>query len=65
MQKLGEIASVKGGKRLPKGESLTIEPNSHPYIRTKDIENYVIKIDQLEYVPDAVQKKIARYIVDA
>lgn len=65
MQKLGEIASVKGGKRLPKGESLTTDPNSHPYIRTKDIENHVIKIDQLEYVPDAVQKKIARYIVDA
>jgi len=65
MQKLGEIASVKGGKRLPKGEFLTIDPNSHPYIRTKDIENHVIKIDQLEYVPDAVQKKIARYIVDA
>ena len=65
MQKLGEIASVKGGKRLPKGESLTTDPNSHPYIRTKDIENHVIKIDQLEYVPDAVQKKISRYTVDA
>ena len=65
MQKLGEIASVKGGKRLPKGESLTIDPTSHPYIRTRDIENHVIKMDQLEYVPDAVQKKIARYIVDA
>ena len=65
MQKLGEIASVKGGKRLPKGETLTTDPNSHPYIRTKDIENHVIKTDQLEYIPDAVQKKIARYIVDA
>ena len=65
MQKLGEITSVKGGKRLPKGELLTTDPNSHPYIRTKDIENHVIKFDQLEYVPDAVQKKIARYIVDA
>lgn len=34
---LGEIAKIKGGKRLPNGTSLTENPTSHPYIRTRDI----------------------------
>ena len=35
--KLGEIAIVKGGKRLPKGVALIDKPNQHPYIRIRDI----------------------------
>ena len=35
--KLGEVAVVKGGKRLPKGVGLITTPNSHPYIRVRDL----------------------------
>lgn len=34
---LGEVATVKGGKRLPKGVNLIQTPNKHPYIRVRDI----------------------------
>lgn len=36
---LGEIADVKGGKRLPKGVNLIDIPNAHPYIRVRDLNN--------------------------
>ena len=34
---IAEVASVKGGKRLPKGEPLQTIPTEHPYIRLVDI----------------------------
>ena len=34
---LGTLVEVKGGKRLPKGVSLLDKPNSHPYIRIRDL----------------------------
>lgn len=62
---LGEIADVKGGKRLPKGINLQSVPNSHPYIRVRDLTNTaIIHInDDFEYVDDDTQRGISRYIV--
>lgn len=60
---LGELVSVKGGKRLPKGTSLKAKPTSHPYIRVRDMGQRYIPTDGLEYVPDDVFPKIKRYIV--
>ena len=64
--KLEELASVKGGKRLPKGVNLIATPNSHPYIRVRDLNNsYTLELNaDFEYVDDETQKHIARYIVD-
>ena len=63
--KLGDIALVKGGKRLPKGTNLIATPNGHPYIRVRDLND--CKILELnnsyEYVDDETQKAISRYIV--
>lgn len=65
--KLGEIATIKGGKRLPKGINLTAEPNQHPYIRVRDLNNrHTLELnDDFEYVDDKTQKTIARYVVDS
>lgn len=65
--KLGDVATVKGGKRLPKGTNLITEPNSHPYIRVRDLNNQsTLELnDDFEYVDDETQKSIARYIVGA
>lgn len=65
--KLGELASVKGGKRLPKGINLITEPNSHPYIRVRDLNNRsTLELNyDFEYVDDETQKSIARYIVES
>ena len=35
--RLDSFATVKGGKRLPKGASLQKEKNKHPYIRIRDL----------------------------
>jgi type I restriction enzyme S subunit len=63
--KLGELADVKGGKRLPLGSDLVSYRTDHPYIRVTDIQDGKIKKDQLHFVPDDVFEKISRYIVDA
>ena len=62
---LGEIANIKGGKRLPVGTSLQTTPNMHPYIRVRDLNN-VITLEKgidFEYVDDETQRMISRYIV--
>lgn len=65
--KIRDFADVKGGKRLPKGKQLITEPNSHPYIRIRDLgKGKVLELNSdYEYVDDETQKSIARYIVDA
>jgi len=60
---LGEVAEIKGGKRLPKGQQLQCIKTFHPYIRITDIVNNQIQTHTLQYVPDAVFPSIKRYIV--
>ncbi len=62
---IGDIASVKGGKRLPKGVNLITERNTHPYIRIRDLTEKTLELKpSYEYVDDDTQKSISRYIVD-
>ena len=65
MKSIGDIADVKGGKRLPKGGNLQTVPNDHPYIRVRDLNNEcVVQLSSdFEYVDAVTQKSIARYIV--
>lgn len=60
---LGEIASIKGGKRLPKGDCLTRVNTGHIYIRVTDMANGTIKDTDLHYITDVVFKKISQYII--
>ena len=62
--KLGSLADVKGGKRLPKGANLMSIPNSHPYIRVRDLNDVVFASlsANYKYVDDETQKAISRYI---
>ena len=61
---LGSLADIKGGKRLPKGANLVSLPNSHPYIRVRDLNDVVFASlsANYEYVDDETQKTISRYI---
>ena len=65
--KIKDFADVKGGKRLPKGKKLITEPNSHPYIRIRDLgKGKVLELNSdYEYVDDETQESIAKYIVEA
>ena len=61
---LSTLADIKGGKRLPKGINLTTVPNSHPYIRVRDLNNVIFASlsSNYEYVDDETQKTISRYV---
>ena len=63
--KLGTIARVKGGKRLPLGSRLQALNNCHPYIRVVDISNGMIDHDSLLFVPDEVYPQISQYTVES
>ncbi len=66
MGTLGEVAKIKGGKRIPKGEELQTKKNNHPYIKVADmcIHKYIILNDDFQYVEDEVQNQIKQYIVN-
>ena len=61
--KIEEIASVKGGKRLPKGHDFLSDPNEHLYIRARDIGNNRISLADAVYLTDDTFNKIRNYTV--
>lgn len=65
--KLGDVATVKGGKRLPKNVNLINTPNTHPYIRVRDLNDRItLELnDSFLYVDDETQKGISRYVVNS
>ena len=64
--KIGDIGTVKGGKRLPKGKMLVTKRTDHPYIRIRDLsQQKVLELNNdFEYVDNDTHKEISRYIVD-
>ena len=62
--KIKEIAEIKGGKRLPKGESIQEEKTDYPYIRVTDFtDNGTIDVNSVKYMTKSVQEQIKRYII--
>jgi type I restriction enzyme S subunit len=63
--KLGDICDVKGGKRLPKGESLQENANAYPYIRVTDMHMGGIEATNILYVPEHIAPSIKNYTISA
>ena len=61
VKRLGEIADVKGGKRIPKGYTLEDENNGYPYITVSDMYMGGVSASAIKYVPLAVVDKISNY----
>jgi len=61
IKKIGDIADVKGGKRLPKGSVLQDEKNQYPYIRVSDMYNGGVDLENIKYIPESVFPKIKNY----
>jgi type I restriction enzyme, S subunit len=57
------IASINGGKRLPKGENFSLVTTIHLYIRARDIGGNRITITDPVYISDSTYNKIKRYTV--
>jgi type I restriction enzyme S subunit len=58
---IGQIADVKGGKRLPLGKALTSTPTPHPYIRLVDVYPGGVSLEEIKYVPIEVFPAIKNY----
>ena len=57
------IAGVRGGKRMPKGVSLTVEETAKPYIRVTDFRHHSVAMAQVLFVPKGYESAIARYTI--
>jgi type I restriction enzyme, S subunit len=42
-----DIAFVKGGKRLPKGDKLSDAPTPFPYIRVIDFKTFSVRLSDI------------------
>ena len=61
---VGEIAKIKGGKRVPKGYKLEKEPTAHRYIRVADFTDQgTIRPESVLYISDEVFKTIKAYTI--
>lgn len=60
---IDEVGFVKGGKRLPKGESFAAQPTPYPYLRVTDFRNFGIDEVDLRYLTPEVHTQIRNYII--
>ena len=58
---IGDIAKVKGGKRLPSGFVLVDTPTPHPYVRVTDMYPGGVNQSEIKYVPEQAFPAIQNY----
>ena len=61
--RIGNIASVKGGKRVPKGMTFSTEPTHHAYVRVTDMKNHTVNLSDLKYIDETVFAEIKNYTI--
>ena len=62
-ERLGNITTIKGGKRIPVGMNLSTIDTGHKYIRVADMKNHSIKNDDIHFITDEIYEKIKAYII--
>lgn len=63
-KKIGEIAEVKGGKRVPKGYQLESNNTGYKYIRVSDFtDNGTIDENNIQFISKEVYEQIKRYTI--
>ena len=66
LRRVDEIASIKGGKRLPKGKKVTTKNTGCPYIRVSDFnDNGSVDEESVQFVEPDVQAEISRYTISS
>lgn len=64
LQKFGEIAFIKGGKRIPKGKKLLNQTTAYPYIRVTDFtDNGTIDTNNLQFITKDIYDVIKNYTI--
>ncbi len=62
--RLGEIASIRGGKRVSNGYKLLKAPTPHIYIRVSDMKNGSIDDSDLHYIDEKMYQLIKQYTIN-
>ncbi len=63
VKELGELVTVRSGKRLPKCKTLVAYKTKHPYIRVRDLANGTLNISGVLFIDDKTYEDISRYII--
>jgi type I restriction enzyme S subunit len=61
--RLGEIAQVRGGKRVANGYKLLKTTTPYIYLRVSDMKNLTIDESDLHYLDEDMREKIKQYII--
>jgi type I restriction enzyme S subunit len=61
--KVGQIADVKGGKRLPKGHKFSPIPTSRPYLRIVDFKSGSVASKDIRFLREEDHEATKRYII--
>ena len=64
-KKIGLVAKVKGGKRLPKGMSVMDQVTEHPYLRVVDFGDDGIDRSDIKYIDAETFDQVKRYTIDS
>jgi len=62
--RIGNICSIKSGKRLPAGFDFSVEPTKYRYIRSRDIKAGKICLDDVAFIDEETKKRIKKYIIN-
>ena len=63
-KKLGDVAKLKGGKRIPKGKKLLTTITKHPYIRVTDFtDDGTVSLEDIHYISDDIFETIKQYTI--
>ena len=63
-KKIGEIAQIKGGKRVPQGYKLLKEDTGFKYIRVADFtDDGTIDTSDMHYISESVYNQIKNYTI--
>ena len=60
---IGNIAEVKGGKRLPKGKRVQDEATLHPYLRVVDFSEDGLDRSNIKFIDSETHLSVRRYII--
>ncbi len=61
--RLGNVCSIKGGKRIPKGGTFSSVKTEHVYIRVSDMKNNTVLLNGLKYIDNQVYDVIKNYTI--
>ena len=66
IKSLDEIATIRGGKRVPKGYKFETTPTLHPYITVSDFtEDGTVCTKNIKYISDEVYEQIKSYTISS